>query len=568
MLTFAVLLSITYYCMPIINRYSWTTMWPQRLLLLFMLCMSLSVAHASVQPENTKLYTVENPLIYEDVCDLWPYSYLSDEGNPEGFNIDLIERLMKELNIPYVIRLKPQQEIFQDLKAGKADLTLGLAAGFHDQYARYGRHAITLFTQSVATPKKKEVEINNFRDLGKDGLKVIVSDSSLCHHLMLDYGWGDNAIPSRDLKQSIQQVSIEEQGQIVCNTPTLKWLINRYHLDNLELTPVNMPHGEYKFMSKDQHLLDLLDKAYADLYTDEQIRPIENKWFYPEQAEQEIPAWVWYLVIGALILLVTAIAYTLIYRLQNKRVTKANNQLNRRLALIIETSKVRIWTYNVSEQTFAWRNDNGKVAYIYPLEEFAKRYSESDFARLRKAIDRIVSQQKDAKGHAVEELTVELKAKDMEGGDNELHDFIVTLSVLRHDNNGKPSVLIGTKKDVTEARRLKQLEDERTLRYWSIFYSEDAAIFLFDKKGIIQEASPKACELCHYNGDELIKQHVHINTFLNTKISHLEKTDGFHAMQVINGVKIEYQMKTCCNDNGDLLAVFVFCQKDQTNLDF
>ena len=399
------------------------------------------------------------------------------------------------------------QEIFQDLKAGKADLTLGLAAGFHDQYARYGRHAITLFTQSVATPKKKEVEINNFRDLGKDGLKVIVSDSSLCHHLMLDYGWGDNAIPSRDLKQSIQQVSIEEQGQIVCNTPTLKWLINRYHLDNLELTPVNMPHGEYKFMSKDQHLLDLLDKAYADLYTDEQIRPIENKWFYPEQAEQEIPAWVWYLVIGALILLVTAIAYTLIYRLQNKRVTKANNQLNRRLALIIETSKVRIWTYNVSEQTFAWRNDNGKVAYIYPLEEFAKRYSESDFARLRKAIDRIVSQQKDAKGHAVEELTVELKAKDMEGGDNELHDFIVTLSVLRHDNNGKPSVLIGTKKDVTEARRLKQLEDERTLRYWSIFYSEDAAIFLFDKKGIIQEASPKACELCHYNGDELIKQH-------------------------------------------------------------
>ena len=68
--------------------------------------------------------------------------------------------------------------------------------------------------------------------------------------------------------------------------------------------------------------------------------------------------------------------------------------------------------------------------------------------------------------------------------------------------------------------------------------------------------------------DELIKQHVHINTFLNTKISHLEKTDGFHAIQVINGVKIEYQMKTCCNDNGDLLAVFVFCQKDQTNLDF
>ena len=540
----------------------------QHLLLLLFFCVSLSGVQASVQPESTKLYTKENPLIYEDACDLWPYSYLNDEGKPEGFNIDLIELLMKKLNIPYVIRLKSQQEAFQDLKTGKSDLTLCLASGFHDSFGRYGRHAITLFTQSVATPKKKEIEISTFRDLGKDGLKVIVNDSSLCHHLMLDYGWGDNAIASRDMKKSIQQISIEEQGQIVWNTLSLKWLIKRYHLDNLELTPVNMPHGEYKFMSKDQHLLNLLDEAYSDLYTDEEIRPIENKWFYPEHVDQSIPVWVWYLVALTILLLAVAIVFTVIYQLQNKRVTKTNNQMNRRLALIIETSKVRIWTYNVNDQTFAWRNDNGKVAYVYSMEEFSQRYSESDFKRLKGALDRLISQHKDARGHEEEELTIELKAKDMEGGDNELHDFIVTLSILRRDANGKPSVIIGTKKDVTEAHRLKQLEDERTLRYWSIFYNQDAAIFLFDKKGIIQDASPKACELCHCNGDELVKQHIHINTFFKTKITNLEKINGFHAIQVINGVRIEYQMKCSYNDNGALLGVFVFCREDQTNIDY
>ena len=542
--------------------------WSQRLLLLLFFCVSLTAVHASVQPENTKLYTGDSPLIYEDASDLWPYSYLNDEGQPEGFNIDLIEQLMKELNIPYVIKLKSEQEVFQDLKAGKADLTLSLAAGFHDEFRRYGRHAIILFTQSVVTPKKNEIQISNFRDLSKDGLKVIVKDSSLCHHLMLDYGWGDNAIVSRDMIKSIQQVSVEEQGQIVWNTLSLKWLINRYHLDNMELTPVNMPHGEYKFMSNDQHLLDLLDEAYANLYSDEKIRPIEDKWFYPEYVDQGIPAWVWYLVGLAVILLAVAIIYTIIYQLQNKRVTKANNQLNRRLALILETSKVRIWTYNVSDQTFAWRNNNGKVAYVYSLEEFSQRYSESDFKRLKGTLNRLISQHKDARGHVEEELTIELKAKDMEGGDNELHDFIVTLSVLRRDENGKPSVIIGTKKDVTEAHRLKQLEDERTLRYWSIFYSEDAAIFLFDKKGIIQDASPKACELCQCNGDELVKQHIHINTFFKTKFTKLDKINGFHAIQAINGIRIEYQIRSFFNDNGALLGVFVFCQKDQTNLDY
>ena len=504
--------------MTTIKRYSWLNRRLQRLLLLLFCCVSLPAVHASVHPGSTKLYTAENPLIYEDACDLWPYSYINDEGQPEGFNIDLIERLLQELNIPYIIRLKPQQEAFQDLKTGKSDLTLGLASGFHDEFGLYGRHAITLFTQSVVTPKNKEIEIKTFRDLSKEGLEVIVNDSSLCHHLMLDYGWGNNAIVSRDMKKSIQQVSIEEKGQIVWNTLSLQWLINRFHLDNLELTPVNMPHGEYKFMSKDQHLLDQLDEAYANLYTDDEIRPIENKWFYPEHEGPGTPDWVWYLVGLALILLAIAIVYTVIYQLHNRRVTKANSQLNRRLK------------------------------------------------RLKGALDRLISQHKDARGHEEEELTIELKAKDMEGGDHELHDFIVNLSVLRRDSNGKPSVIIGTKKDVTEAHRLKQLEDERTLRYWSIFYCEDAAIFLFDKTGVIQDASPKACELCRCNSDELVKQHVHINTFFKTKFTNLSKINDFHAIQVINDVRIEYQMKTCFNDDGELLGVFVFCQKDKTNI--
>ena len=552
--------------MPKNDTYLWEIQWQKFLSLLLFICLFLPITHVSAQSENTKIYTEENPLVYEDAEDLWPYSFLNDKGQPEGFNIDLVEKLLKELNIPYVIRLKPQQEAFEDLKTGKSDLTLGLAAGFHDAYGHYGRHTITLFTQSVATPKKNHLEIKTFRDLGKDGLKVIVNDSSLCHHLMLDYGWGDNAVISRDMKKSVQQVSTEEKGQIVWNTLSLKWLIKRYHLDNLLVTPVNMPHGEYRFMSNDQHLLDLLDEAYADLHIKDEIEPIENKWIYPEHQEKNTPDWIWLLIGIASLLLVIAIVYFVSYQLRIRRIMKTNEQLNRRLALINETTKVRIWTYDVNDHEFSWRNENGKVAYTYTMEEFSQRYSEEDFKHLKDALDRLISQHKNAKGHEEEEVTLELKAKDLEDGDNELRNFVVVVSVLRRDKDGKPSVIIGTKKDVTEARRLKRLEDERTLRYWSIFYSQDAAIILFDKLGVIQDISPKACELCQCDGDKLIKQRVHINDFFMTKFTDLSKTDGFHAIQVINDVRIEYQLKTFFNDSDQLLGIFAFCQKDQTNL--
>lgn len=528
---------------------------PKSIILFILFSISISA-----QADSTRVYTQEHPLVYEDAYDLWPYSFLNEKGLPDGYNIDLIGLLMDKLNIPYIIKLKPQQEAFQDLKSGVSDLTLGLAAGFHDEYGRYGRNAITLFTQSVATPKSSPVAIKTFRDLSKPDVKVIVNDSSLCYHLMLDYDWDEHIIVSNDIKEAIQQVNDKEEGQIVWNTLSLKWLIQHYHLNNLQLTPVNMPHGDYKFMSNDQQLLDLLDKAYSDLYLDDKITPLQDKWFYPEREEPTTPDWEWYFTWLAVVFLAIAIIYTVIYMLQNRRVSAANTKLNRRLALIMETSKVRIWTYDVKEHTFAWHNDNGQIACTYTKEEFAQRYSDDDFDRLKEALDRLISQHKDARGHEEEEIKLELKAKDVEGGDNELHDFIVVVSVLERDKSGKPSLIIGTKKDVTEQHRIKQREDERTLRYWSIFYSQDTAIFYFNKDGYIQDANLKACEICHCNSDDLIKEHVHINDFFHTKLSDFRHTSGYHAIRKFEETRVECQMKPVFNDEDVLLGIFVFCR--------
>ena len=550
--------------------------WTVRMLTVFLL-FATSLSSVKAQRQDTLgIYTEERPLVYEDSWDLWPYSFLNDNGEPEGFNIDLIRMLMKELGIPYVIKLKAQQEAFQDLKAGKSDLTLGLAVGFHDEFGLYGKNTITLFTQSVVTPRNKPVEIKTFRDLNKPGIKVIVNDSSLCHHLMLDYGWADHAIVSRDLKEVIQQVSAEEEGQIVWNTLSLKWLLHRYHIDNLVLTPVNMPHGEYKFMSNNQQLLDSLDEAYSRLYTAEKLTPLHDKWFYPERQKPGVPAWFWYLGGLALLLLAIATVYVTSYRLQSRRITRDNARLNRRLALILQTSGVRIWTYDVKTTDFSWHNENGQTAYTYTLEEFSQRYSPEDFVRLKEALDTLASQKDGAQGQEEQEITLELKAKDVEGGDRELHDFMIVVSVLERDEQGHPTTLIGTKKDVTQERQTQRLDDERTLRYWSIFYTPVVGIILFDKDGYLTNINPKACEIYECESDEIIEEHVHINDCFSTGIDDLTQLDGFTATQIINIDRLEerrvksvrrkgrlcteFRMMTVYDDSGDLLGVFVICR--------
>lgn len=561
-----------------ITKHLKTSNWQRLSSLLFFAILSLTTMAA--KSDSTRVYTEQNPLVYEDAWDLWPYTFLNDNGEPDGFNIDLIRLIMKELNIPYIIKLRPQQQAFEDLRDRKSDLMLGLAVGFHDQYGLYGNNAITLFTQSVAAPKGKPTDIKTFRDLGKEGIKVIVNPNSMSYHLMIDYGWEENAIPSSDLREVIQQVSAHEDGQIVWNTLSLKWLMNRYHIDNLQLTPVNMPHGEYKFMSNDQQLLDRLDEAYTKLYTADKITPLQDKWFYPERLKPETPQWIWYALGIALLLIVFASAYAISYRIQSTKLNRQNLMRNRRLALILQTSQVRIWTYDIVKDQFAWRNDNGQVAYTYSMEEFSQRYSPEDSARLKTALNRLA---KGTKADQDEELTLSLRAKDVEGGDTDLRDYYIVLSVLRRDKEGKPTVIIGTKKDVTKESQHKRDEDDRALRYWSIFYTPIVGIMYFDKEGKIVNINPKACEMFRCEAEEIIAEKASIRDILGIGDISLESLDGFYATHIIDLDKIpdeermvksikakgklynEFKLMTVYDDSEELLGIFAF-SRDITTL--
>ena len=561
-----------------ITKYLSPSIWQRLSSWLFVAFLSLTTMAA--KSDSTRVYTEQNPLVYEDAWDLWPYAFFNDNGEPDGFNIDLIRLIMKELNIPYIIKLRPQQQAFEDLRDRKSDLMLGLAVGFHDQYGLYGNNAITLFTQSVAAPKHKPTEIKTFRDLGKEGLKVIVNPNSMSYHLMIDYGWEENAIPETDLREVIQQVSAHEDGQIVWNTLSLKWLMNRYHIDNLQLTPVNMPHGEYKFMSNDQQLLDRLDEAYTKLYTADKITPLQDKWFYPERLKPERPQWIWPTAGIALLLIVFAGAYAISYRIQSSRLNRLNLKRNRRLALILQTSHVRIWTYDILKDQFAWCNDNGQVAYTYSMEEFSQRYSPEDSARLKTALNRLA---KGNKADQEEELTLSLRAKDLEGGDTDLRDYYIVLSVLRRDKEGKPTVIIGTKKDVTKESQHKRDEDDRALRYWSIFYTPIVGIMYFDREGRIVNINPKACEMFCCAAEEIIAEKASIRDILGIGDMSLESLDGFYATHIIDLDRIpdeermvksikakgklynEFKLMTVYDDSESLLGIFAF-SRDITTL--
>ena len=167
---------------------------------MIVIALSFIIYHLSFSParaqsaDSLRLFTEEHPLVYEDAWDLWPYAFLNENGEPVGYNIDLLKMLCKELDIPYIIKLKPTQDALNDLKNGRADLMCGMDAHFHNDYAQYGKTVIQIFTHSVLHQKIDPVRIKTLEDLAHH--RVIVHRGSFSHHLMMKHGWARTPLPT------------------------------------------------------------------------------------------------------------------------------------------------------------------------------------------------------------------------------------------------------------------------------------------------------------------------------------------------------------------------------------
>ena len=471
--------------------------------------------------DSTIVYHEGRPLIYEDAWDLWPYVFLNENGEPDGYNIDLLKMIFKELNIPYIIKLKPTLEAQADLKAHRSDLMLRMDASFAKNNASYGQSIVQLFTHSVVTPKSKNIEIRTGADMA--GRTIIVHEGSFSHHLIKEHGWAYDVVGYDDMQEAIQKVSAEDDGIIIWNTMSLKWLMQKFQTSNLQLDPVDLPYGEYKFFANDHHLLAQMDSVYAYLRANDKLTPIQNKWFYPEKTESGIPAWIWNLIYVLTIVAVCIIAYYIIYKVRERKMTGELRKRNERLSVILKTSHVGLWTYDVDAQVFTLMDQYGKPEKAYSSIEFSRLYSPADFKKLIEALKQLIE-------NKTENMTIDLKTKPTE--EAEEREYVSNLSVLRRNKHNRPTLILCAENDITEERlRQAEVKDNR-LRYQSIFETAMIDMVFYDKDGYIIDMNQKARAAIKADIEDIRKMKISVKDVLGLDYFNLQDLDYLYMTQI------------------------------------
>ena len=536
-----------------------------------MLTMSLT-AQTNTKDVTTRKYTKENPLVYEDSWDLWPYSFLNEEGKPTGFNIELIDAIMRRLDIPYVVKLKAEEDAFRDLGDRHSDLMCGMYTEEHKKYGLFSNNVICLFTHSIVSPIDQPIEVRSFNDI--KGHKVIVSENSFSYQEMIAAGIEEYAIPQTDMNEAVIFMSVSDSGRVLWNSMSLKWLINKYHLNNLKITPINMRHGEYRFMANDTVLLEKIDSVFSIMMADEELQSIRSKWFYPELQQKSIPQYAWVIGIAVMVIILAILLFFIIYRNREKAVSKVMHNQAARVGLYLRSGKISLWTFNLETERFVTLDENGKENEEYSKIGFSVFFKKEDYDSMCQAIDEIVLGQTETKS---------LLVRCHKPGIDTDYYFDMRISVMRW-NNGKPSILLGTQKNVTESRKRYINATDLMLKYQTLFNETQIDIGYFNPDGILIDCNRKACQTFGL-GDikSIVAQNLHISKFLASKEVVLDNEYvAYTAMvdvpkehfkgTVLNGIasgqkRIAYEVSLIpIRDNDDNLLGTFLCGRDVSDI--
>lgn len=440
-------------------------------------------ADTIVLPNRTKTYTPNAPLVYEDVSDLAPYSFMDENGEPAGYNIELVEMIMQALKIPYEIHLKPTPQNFIDVEEGKADLTIGMKAPYHDRYGAYSQNAITMFAHSLVYPKDLKVEVNSFEDLGKyyiSGHKGSYSDYYM--HLK---GLGDHYIPVEDMKGLLMRITDNDTTIVLWNTLALRRLMNQYRMDHLAMAPVQMPYGQYHFITNDSVLLHSIDSVFNELNRGDALSPIKAKWLYGAE-EKRTPPYMWWIVGIAAVVLIVVLTYNVVYRVRDRQAKEKTRQQTKRLGLLLQSGNMQVWTYDTRTEKYITLDSNTLDYEEHAEQNFANRYDREDFRAIQREIGRMETMGEDS---------VTLSVRRTGYGQEESKIWELNLSVLHRDEmTKKPVTILGTQKDIT-GERLKYRETRETLlKYETVFNTAMADLAYYDEEGTLMDINDKACE--------------------------------------------------------------------------
>ena len=208
-----------------------------------------------------------------------------------------------------------------------------------------------------------------------------------------------------------------------------------------------------------------------------------------------------------------------------------NNKQKARLALIMKTSKLRLWFYDPTTRYFCYLSEEGDYEREYNPADFALFFHRDDLDGMRQMIFAICEGKMDeAKANVRSRATKELDCRYYE----------ISFSVVSRGDDGQPTLLMAIQHDVTEEYQRQQKINQLLVRYHTIFNTSLLDMLYYDKNGVLTDLNERAAKTFNVKSREqvldgrfllknsLFFSHIPLNEMTNTLTSSIIDFSDFN----------------------------------------
>jgi len=249
-----------------------------------------------------------------------PYEFLDEEGNPSGFNVDLIRAIAREMDLDVAIQLAPWTEIRDGLLKGNIDLIEGmfysherdLLFDFTQPHAM--SHYVTVVRKEAGKPPQTVADLKAF--------VTAVEDGDIMHEFALENGLKDQIKIYNNQEECLSALLRGEVDCALVARQTVLYLIVKNNWKDLSVGQHPFATLEYCFavQQNNREIMNLFSEGLTIIEKSGEYRDIYKKWLgvYPGTSTDwnKVLRYISYITIPLIILILSAVLWVNLLRKQ------------------------------------------------------------------------------------------------------------------------------------------------------------------------------------------------------------------------------------------------------------
>ena len=433
-------------------------------------------------------YTKERPLVIAADWDFQPFEFLNTNGQPSGYNIEVLDMILTQMNIPHKFVMQEWHAVNEMFANHEVDLIHALTYNFMGHPYATTKKYINYYTLRVAR-RLDTPPLNSFRHLTENDTLLLKEDDygSLALRAM---GQQLFDVEYTTPKSALTRIRNGKSRYFVWGELPLKRKIQELAIDSLALDEIDLPAGELRIIGYDHNIISLIDEEFTRLEQAGVIQPIYDRWFHPERQHDNASPWAPYVVAGLVVACLVAFLFSRLITIRVRRAIRKSADLNSMMLQALSMGAYYVAEYDIRSGMVKNRHGGLIPSGGITIHELISRIDPSQREEFREKVAMLASGK-------IEHLSMD-RRWNVGTEDNPNWRYFEGSALLERED-GKPRYIIHTVKDVTREVLEEAHNKDLAAKYKLLFETNILAMSFYSKDGRLLESNQKMRDLCNFN---------------------------------------------------------------------